>query len=67
LRQRRLGYRPAIIDGIGAIGRLVVAAALTLAVVFFSFVLAPDRMRKEFGLALCVAILIDAFFVPAVM
>jgi putative drug exporter of the RND superfamily len=64
--------RPAIIDGMGAIGRVVMAAALIMSVVFFSFMLAPDRATKEFGLALGVAILIDAFvvrltLVPAVM
>jgi RND superfamily putative drug exporter len=64
--------RPAIIDGMGAIGRVVMAAALIMSVVFFSFMLAPDRVTKEFGLALGVAILIDAFIVrltlvPAVM
>jgi len=64
--------RPAIIDGMGAIGRVVMAAALIMSVVFFSFMLAPDRVTKEFGLALGVAILIDAFvvrltLVPAVM
>jgi putative drug exporter of the RND superfamily len=64
--------RPAIIDGMGAIGRVVMAAGLIMSVVFFSFMLAPDRITKEFGLALGVAILIDAFIVrltlvPAVM
>jgi putative drug exporter of the RND superfamily len=64
--------RPAIIDGMGAIGRVVMAAALIMSVLFFSFMLAPDRVTKEFGLALGVAILIDAFvvrltLVPAVM
>jgi putative drug exporter of the RND superfamily len=64
--------RPAIIDGMGAIGRVVMAAGLIMSVVFFSFMLAPDRVTKEFGLALGVAILIDAFLVrltlvPAVM
>ena len=64
--------RPAIIDGMGAIGRVVMAAALIMSVVFFSFMLAPDRITKEFGLALGVAILIDAFIVrltlvPALM
>ena len=64
--------RQAIIDGMGAIGRVVMAAALIMSVVFFSFMLAPDRVTKEFGLALGVAILIDAFLVrltlvPALM
>ncbi len=64
--------RQAILDGMGAIGRVVMAAAAIMAVVFFSFVLGPERTIKEFGLALGAAILIDAFvvrltLVPAVM
>jgi putative drug exporter of the RND superfamily len=64
--------RPAIVDGMGAIGRVVVAAGAIMTVVFFSFVLGPDRAIKEFGVALGAAIAIDAFLVrlvlvPAVM
>jgi putative drug exporter of the RND superfamily len=64
--------RPAITRGIGAIGRVVVAAALIMSVVFLSFLLGEDRIIKEFGLALGMAILIDAFvvrlvLVPAIM
>jgi putative drug exporter of the RND superfamily len=64
--------RPAIIDGMGAIGRVVMAAAAIMAVVFFSFVLGPERTIKEFGVALGAAIVIDAFLVrltlvPAIM
>ncbi|MGD9573231.1 MAG: MMPL family transporter [Thermoleophilia bacterium] len=66
------GARPAITRGIAAIGRVVVAAALIMSVVFLSFLLGDDRLIKEFGLALGMAILIDAFIVrliivPAVM
>ena len=66
------GARPAITRGIAAIGRVVVAAALIMSVVFLSFLLGEDRIIKEFGLALGMAILIDAFvvrllLVPAVM
>ena len=66
------GARPAITRGIGAIGRVVVAAALIMSVVFLSFLLGEDRTIKEFGVALGMAILIDAFvirlvLVPAVM
>ncbi len=57
----------AIIDGVGAIGRVVVAAALIMAVVFFSFVLGSDRVIKEFGVALGSAIVIDAFVVRLVL
>ena len=59
--------RRAIIDGVGAIGRVVVAAALIMAVVFFSFVLGSDRVIKEFGVALGSAIVIDAFVVRLVL
>jgi len=64
--------RPAIIDGVGAIGRVVAAAAAIMAVVFFAFILGPDRIIKEFGVALGAAIVIDAFIVrltlvPALM
>ncbi|HWQ23905.1 MAG TPA: MMPL family transporter [Gaiellaceae bacterium] len=64
--------RPAIIDGVGAIGRVVAAAALIMAAVFFSFILGPDRIIKEFGVALGAAIMLDAFLVrltlvPALM
>jgi putative drug exporter of the RND superfamily len=66
------GARPAITRGIASIGRVVVAAALIMSVVFLSFLLGEDRIIKEFGLALGMAILIDAFIVrlllvPAVM
>ena len=64
--------RGAVQHGIAAIGRVVMAAALIMAVVFLSFVLGEDRIIKEFGFALGVAILLDAFvvrlvIVPAVM
>ena len=64
--------RPAIVDGMGAIGRVVVAAGAIMTVVFLSFVLGPERAIKEFGVALGAAIAIDAFLVrlvlvPAVM
>jgi len=51
---------------------VIAAAALIMSSVFFSFVLAPDRVSKEFGLLLGVAILTDAFLmrltlVPALL
>jgi len=62
----------AITHGIGAIGRVVVAAALIMGSVFFSFLLGGERTIMMFGLALGVAILIDALvvrllIVPAAM
>ena len=51
---------------------MIVAAALIMSSVFFSFLLAPDRVSKEFGLLLGVAILTDALLmrmtlVPALL
>jgi RND superfamily putative drug exporter len=64
--------RIAITDGVAAIGRVIVAAATIMAVVFFAFLTGQDRLIKEFGLALGMAIVIDAFvvrltLVPALM
>ena len=53
----------AVKDGVAGVGRVIVAAALIMSSVFFSFVLSPDRVSKEFGLLLGVAILCDALLV----
>ncbi len=53
----------AVRDGVAGVGRVIVAAALIMSVVFFAFVLNPDRVPKEFGLVLGVAILTDALLV----
>ena len=58
-----LNTRAAIDHGIAAIGRVVVAAALIMGTVFAAFVLSTDRIPKEFGLLLAVAILTDALIV----
>jgi RND superfamily putative drug exporter len=62
----------AVKDGVAGVGRVIVAAALIMSSVFFSFLLSPDRVSKEFGLLLGVAILTDALlmrltFVPALL
>ena len=49
--------------GIAAIGRVVVAAAVIMGTVFAAFILSADRIPKEFGLLLAVAILTDALIV----
>src|SRR5262249_44427158 len=59
-------------DGVAGVGRVIIAAALIMSSVFFSFVLNPDRISKEFGLLLGVSILTDALimrmtFVPALL
>jgi RND superfamily putative drug exporter len=58
-----LDTREAVEHGIAAIGRVVVAAALIMGTVFAAFVLTADRISKEFGLLLAVAILTDALVV----
>jgi putative drug exporter of the RND superfamily len=58
-----LETREAVEHGIAAIGRVVVAAALIMGTVFAAFILTADRISKEFGLLLAVAILVDALVV----
>ncbi len=53
----------AVEHGIAAIGRVVVAAAVIMGTVFAAFVLSADRVSKEFGILLAVAILTDALIV----
>ena len=58
-----LNTKDAVEHGIAAIGRVIVAAAIIMATVFSAFILTPDRISKEFGLLLAVAILTDALVV----
>jgi putative drug exporter of the RND superfamily len=53
----------AVRDGMAGVGRVIVAASLIMSSVFFAFLLNPDRVSKEFGLLLGVAILTDALIV----
>jgi RND superfamily putative drug exporter len=62
----------AITEGMATTGRVVTAAAAIMVVVFGAFLLSPDRMLRQFGLGLAVAVLLDAavircLIVPAVM
>ena len=64
--------RVAVTDGVATIGCVIIAAALIMASVFFAFMTGVDRTIKEFGLALGLAIILDAFvirltLVPALM
>ena len=58
-----LPTRAAVEHGIAAIGRVIVAAALIMGTVFAAFILSNDRVGKEFGLLLAIAILTDALVV----
>ena len=55
--------REAVEHGIAAIGRVVVAAAVIMGTVFAAFILSADRIPKEFGILLAIAILTDALIV----
>jgi RND superfamily putative drug exporter len=64
--------RQAVVDGVNGVGRVIMAAAVIMGVVFSAFVLTDDRTVKSFGVGLAIAILIDALvirmlLVPAVM
>jgi len=54
-------------SGLRNSGRVVVIAALIMAVVFGAFVPSPDGIIKLFGVALASAVLIDAFVVRLVL
>jgi len=62
----------AVRNGVATTGRVITAAALIMIVVFVSFSLVPERVIKEFGLGLAMAVLLDALvirclLVPALM
>ena len=62
----------AVREGLATTGGVITAAAAIMVVVFGAFLLAPDRMLRQFGLGLAVAVLVDALVirclvVPAVM
>jgi RND superfamily putative drug exporter len=58
-----LRTREAVEHGVAAIGRVVVAAAVIMGTVFAAFILTSDRISKEFGILLAIAILTDALVV----
>jgi RND superfamily putative drug exporter len=55
--------RQAVITGAGQSARVVTAAALIMAAVFASFILAPDPITKSIGFSFAVGVLVDAFVV----
>jgi RND superfamily putative drug exporter len=57
----------AVADGIAFTGRVITAAAAIMICVFLSFMLGNERVLKEFGFGLAVAVLLDAIVVRCVM
>jgi RND superfamily putative drug exporter len=69
---RGVDPRAAVREGVGSVGKVIVAAAIIMGVVFWAFVLGDSRSVKAFGVGLGVAILVDALIVrmtlvPAIM
>ena len=59
--------RRAVVEGVGATGRVITSAALIMIAVFGSFVLAADPTTKMFGIGLGVAVLLDVTLVRMVL
>ena len=57
----------AVADGIAFTGRVITAAAAIMICVFLSFMLGNERVLKEFGFGLAVAVLLDALVVRCVL
>ncbi|MEV8377494.1 MMPL family transporter [Kribbella sp. NPDC056861] len=65
---RRTGdAREAVREGLANTGSVITAAAAIMIVVFGAFLLSPDRMLKQFGLGLAVAVLLDALLIRCVI
>jgi RND superfamily putative drug exporter len=58
-----LATKEAVEQGIAGVGRVIVAAAVIMGTVFSAFILTPERVSKEFGILLAIAILTDALVV----
>ncbi len=64
---RRHDASEAVADGIAFTGRVITAAAAIMICVFLSFMLGDERVLKEFGFGLAVAVLLDAVVVRCVL
>jgi RND superfamily putative drug exporter len=65
---RRTGdAQHAVREGLAHTGTVITAAAAIMIVVFGAFLLSPDRMLKQFGLGLAVAVLLDALLIRCVL
>jgi RND superfamily putative drug exporter len=64
---RRGDASRAVADGIAFTGRVISAAAAIMICVFLSFMLGDERVIKEFGFGLAVAVFLDALVVRCVM
>nr|WP_241562702.1 MMPL family transporter [Streptomyces hoynatensis] len=70
--ERSGDHRHAVREGLAHTGSVITAAGAIMIVVFGAFMLSPERMLRQFGFGMAVAILVDAvvircLIVPAVM
>jgi RND superfamily putative drug exporter len=65
LHTRKAGE--AVAHGLSVTARVIAAAAAIMVCVFLSFVLGDDRIIKEFGLGLAVAVFVDATIVRLIL
>jgi putative drug exporter of the RND superfamily len=64
---RQRNATAAVADGIAFTGRVISAAAAIMVCVFLSFMLGNERVIREFGFGLAVAVLLDAIVVRCVL
>jgi putative drug exporter of the RND superfamily len=64
---RRRDASEAVADGIAFTGRVITAAAAIMICVFLSFMFGDERVLKEFGFGLAVAVLLDAVVVRCIL
>jgi RND superfamily putative drug exporter len=64
---RRRDASVAVADGIAFTGRVISAAAAIMICVFLSFMFGNERVIREFGFGLAVAVLLDAIVVRCVL
>jgi RND superfamily putative drug exporter len=57
----------AVAEGLALTGRVITAAAAIMVCVFLSFMLGEDRVIREFGLSLSVAVFLDAVVVRCLL
>ena len=57
----------AVTEGLSLTGRVITAAASIMVCVFLSFMLGEERIIREFGLSLAVAVILDALIVRCML
>ncbi|WP_148575365.1 MMPL family transporter [Nocardioides caldifontis] len=70
--QRHHDAHRAVLEGVGATGRIITSAAVIMIAIFAAFILATDATTKLFGVGLSIAVLLDVtlgrmVLVPAAM